>query len=90
MALVQAGKQFTADTLKETAGNLASMLKDITQDGLDFKVQLESWTAGDLIELGLTQPEIDAIKGFYIGDLPAVASALQASVWLKMLVGTGV
>ena len=44
----------------------------------------------DLIELGLTQPEIDAIKGFYIGDLPAIAAALQASTWIKQLLGTGV
>jgi hypothetical protein len=88
--ITQAGKQFTAADLKATAGNLASMLRDITQDGLDFKAQLETWTAEDLIELGLSQPEIDAIKGFFVGDLPAIASALQSSTWIKQLLGTGV
>ena len=90
MPITQAGKQFTAADLKTTAGNLASMLRDIAQDGLDFKTQLETWPDADLIELGLTQDEINAIKGFFVGDLPAVAAALQASTWVKQLLGTGV
>ena len=69
---------------------VASMLRDISQDGLDFKTQLETWPDADLIELGLSQDEINAIKGFYVGDLPAIAAALQASTWIKQLLGTGV
>jgi len=90
MPITQAGKQFTAADIKATAGNLASMLRDISQDGLDFKVQLETWPDADLIELGLVQDEINAIKGFFVGDLPAIAAALQASTWIKQLLGTGV
>ena len=90
MPITQAGKQFTAADLKATAGNLAAMLTGIAQDGLDFKVQLETWPDADLIELGLSQDEINAIKGFYVGDLPAIAAALQASTWVKQLLGTGV
>jgi len=90
MPITQAGKQFTAGDLKATAGTLASLLRDVSQDGLDFKVQLETWTDADLIALGLAQAEIDAIKGFFVGDLPAIAAALQASTWIKQLLGTGV
>lgn len=90
MAIVQAGKQFTADDLKRTAGNLAASLTDYVQMGGDFRVQLESMTDADLVVLGLTQDEVNAIKGFFVGDLPAVAAQLQASAWIKQLLGTGV
>jgi hypothetical protein len=90
MAIVQAGKPFTADDLKSTAGNLATLLRGVVQDGSDFRIQLESWPDADLIELGLAQDEINAIKGFYVGDLPAIAATLQASTWIKQLLGTGV
>jgi hypothetical protein len=90
MAIVQAGRQFTADDVKRTAGQLAAMLTQTAEDGEGFRVQLESWPASDLIELGLTQPEIDAIKGFFIGDLPTITAQLRASTWIKQLLGTGV
>jgi len=90
MPITQAGKQFTSADLKATAGNLASFLTDTAQNGLEFKTQLETWPDADLIELGLAQDEINAIKGFFVGDLPAIASALQASTWIKQLLGTGV
>ena len=90
MAIVQAGKTFTAADVKQTAGDLASMLRDHTQSGLDFASQLESWTDADLTELGLPQEEINAIKGFYVGDLPAIADLLQRSTWIKQLIGLGV
>ncbi len=90
MPIVMAGRVFTAEDLKRTAGDLASVLTDTIENGSAFRVQLESWPASDLIELGLTQPEIDAIKGFYVGDLPAIAAQVQASTWIKQLLGTGV
>jgi hypothetical protein len=90
MAIVQAGKPFTADELQLTAGNLAAMLRDHATDGMQLKAQLETWPDADLIELGLTQPEINAIKGFFIGDLPAIYNLLVASSWIKQLLGTGV
>jgi hypothetical protein len=90
MSIVQAGKQFTADDVKRTAGQVASILTDYVQQGAEFRIQLESWPDPDLIELGLSQPEINAIKGFYVGDLPAIAAQLQASTWIKQLLGTGV
>lgn len=90
MAIVQAGKQFTAADLQQTAGNLASMLRDHATDGMQLKAQLETWPDADLIALGLEQAEIDAIKGFFIGDLPAIYNALVASTWIKRLLGTGV
>jgi hypothetical protein len=90
MPIVQAGKTFTKDDLKQTAGNLASMIRDHVQSGLDFKTQLESWPDADLVALGLAQDEINAIKGFYVGDLPAIANLLSASSWIKQLLGTGV
>ena len=90
MAIVQAGKQFTAEDLQRDAGNNAAMLRDHAVDGMQVKAQLESWTDADLITLGLTQEEIDAIKGFYIGDLPGIYNILTASTWIKKLLGTGV
>jgi len=90
MAIVQAGKQFTAEDVKRTAGNVAGLIRDYVQDGLDFRTQLESWPDADMLALGLSQEEVNAIKGFFIGDLPAVAAQLQASAWIKQLLGTGV
>jgi len=90
MAIVQAGKQFTADDVKTRAGDLASMLQTHMQDGNEFRVQLESWPDADLVELGLTQDEVNAIKGFFVGDLPPMYSQMAASTWLKQLLGTGV
>lgn len=90
MPLVQAGKTFTALDLQTTAGHIASLIRDHVQSGMDLKTQLESWTDADLIELGLAQNQIDAIKGFYIGDLPTMATQLAASAWIKQLIGLGV
>jgi len=90
MAIVQAGRQFTAEDITRTAGNLAATLTDATQNGGDFRVQLESWPDADLVLLGLTQEQVNAIKGFYVGDLPAIATLLAQSVWIKQLLGTGV
>lgn len=90
MAIVQAGKQFDKDDVKETAGNIASHLVNFTQQGTNFSTQLQTMQDADLITLGLTQDEIDAIKGFYVGDLPAIYTALQNSTWIKKLLGTGV
>ena len=90
MAIVQAGKQFTADDLKRTAGDLAAMLADHAQAGLDLKKQLESWPDADLVALGLKQEEINAIKGFFIADVPPIADLIAASTWIKQLIGLGV
>lgn len=90
MAIVQAGKQFTADQIQMNAGDIASLLRDAVQRGQQLRVQLESWPDGDLVTLGLTQDEINAIKGFYVGDLPAIANLLAGSTWIKQLLGTGV
>lgn len=90
MAIVQAGKQFTAADLKRNAGDVASIITSSVQQGLDMKGQLESWPDPDLIALGLSQEEINALKGFFVGDLPAIAAQLQASTWIKQLLGTGV
>lgn len=90
MAIVQAGRPVTVDDVKATAGRLSTMIRDAVQDGNDFRVQLESWPDPDLVLLGLTQDEVNAIKGFFIGDLPQITALLQASTWIKQLLGTGV
>lgn len=90
MPIVQAGKQFTADSIQQTAGELASMIRDGVLRGDQFRVQLESWPDPDLVTMGLTQEEINAIKGFFVGDLPALRDLLQASTWIKQLLGTGI
>jgi hypothetical protein len=90
MAIVTAGRPVTADDLKATAGRLATMIRDAVQDGNDFRVQLESWPDPDLVVLGLAQDEVNAIKGFFVGDLPTILAQLQASTWIKQLLGTGV
>ena len=90
MAIVQAGRQFTADDLRRTAGDLASVLTNTVEDGQAFAVQLQTWPDNDLITLGLTQEQCNAIKGFFVGDLPAIAQLLKDSVWIKQLLGTGV
>jgi hypothetical protein len=90
MPIVQAGKQFTPDDIQRNAGDLATMLRDALARSNEFRVQLESWPDGDLVALGLTQDEINAIKGFFVGDLPALYNGFAASVWVKQLLGTGV
>ena len=39
MPITQAGKQFTADQLQLDAGQMAAMLRDTAQKGLQFKTQ---------------------------------------------------
>jgi len=89
MPIVMAGKTFTKDDLKNTAGNTAQNIRNNIQLGLNLKVQLESWPDADLVALGLTPDEVNAIKGFYVGDLPAIADLLAQSAWIKQLLGTG-
>ena len=97
MAIIQAGKQFTADDLQLTAGNIAAMLRDHATDGMQLRAQLMTWTDADLIALPpgpngnpLTQEEVNAIKGFYVGDMPAIYDLITNSTWIKQLLGTGV
>jgi hypothetical protein len=90
MAITQAGKQFTSEQIQQTAGMLATALRDALQKGTDFRLQLESWPDADLMELGLSQEETNAIKGFFVGDLPAMGTLFAQSVWVKQLLGTGV
>lgn len=91
MAIVQAGKQFTNLELKRTAGDVADRLVTAVQDGTNFGTQLGTMTDADLIvQFGFTQDECNAIKGFYIGDLPAIRDLVAASLWIKQLLGTGV
>lgn len=90
MPIVQAGKQFTADQLQQTAGDLAAILRDTLMRANNFKVQLETWPDGELVTLGLDQAEVNAIKGFYVGDLPALYNLFVGSAWVKQLLGTGV
>lgn len=90
MAIVQAGKQFTPDDIQRTAGHLAGLLQTQVLQANSFRTQLESWPDADLIALGLSQEEVNAIKGFYVGDLPAITNLLSSSVWMKQLLGTGV
>lgn len=89
MAIIQAGKTFTATEIKSVAGNTAAAIRDAVQAGDQFRVQLESWPDGDLVDLGLTIEEINAIKGFFVGDLPAIRDLLRGSTWIKQLLGTG-
>ena len=89
MAITQAGKQFSADDLQRTAGDLAALMRDAVQRGTNFKVQLESWPDAELIDLGLSQEEVNAIKGFFVGDLPAITALVQSSTWIKQLLGLG-
>ena len=89
MAITQAGKQFSADDLQRTAGDLAALMRDAVQRGGNFKVQLESWPDAELIDLGLSQEEVNAIKGFFVGDLPAITALVQSSTWIKQLLGLG-
>lgn len=90
MAIVQAGSQFTADDLERTAGRLATAIRDAVTQGDAFRIQLESWPDPDLVTLGLTQEQVNAMKGFFVGDLPNIANLVRNSVWIKQLLGTGV
>ena len=90
MAIVQAGNQFTVDDLQRTAGRLAQAMRDSATDGMQLKAQLETWPDADLLALGLTQEEANAIKGFFIGDVPAIYAQITGSTWIKQLLGTGV
>jgi hypothetical protein len=90
MPIIQAGKQFTAASLKETAGNLAAMMTDTIQSGTDFASQIASWTDEDLVALGMTPEEAAAVRGFYVSELPAVKTALESSFFLRSLIGLGV
>lgn len=90
MAIVMAGKVFDKDDVKEAAGNIAAHLVNFAQQGTNFSTQLQTMQDADLITLGLTQSEVDAIKGFFVGDLPTITTALQNSIWIKKLLGIGV
>jgi hypothetical protein len=90
MAIVQAGKQFTKDDILQTAGDLASMLVDHAQSGTDFGSQISTMADADLIELGLTQEQVSAIKGFYTGELPPIVQLIKDSFFLRSLIGLGV
>lgn len=90
MAIVMAGKQFTVEDLQRSAGDLATALRDVANRADLFRVQLQTWPDDDLVQLGLTQAEVNAIKGFYVGDLPQIVQALTGSVWIKQLLGLGV
>jgi hypothetical protein len=90
MPIVQAGKQFTADQLQQTAGDLAALTRDSLQRSNDLRIQLETWPDADLIVLGLTQEEVNAIKGYFVGDVPGLSAAFAGSTWVKQLLGLGV
>lgn len=90
MPIIMAGKQFTADQLQQQAGDLASLMRDTVERSRNFAIQLESWPDADLLALGLEQDEINAIKGWFIGDLPTIEAAVAGSTWIKQLLGTGV
>jgi len=89
MAIIQAGRQFTAEQLQADAGSVAAMVRDAVQRADNLRAQLESWPDADLITLGLSQEEVNAMKGFYVGDMPAIRDLLKASTWMKQLLGTG-
>lgn len=90
MPIVQAGKQFTAEDLQRIAGDLASLTRDAIQRSNDFRIQLQTWPDADLVLLGLAQEEINAIKGYYVGDLAGISAAFTGSTWVKQLLGLGV
>jgi hypothetical protein len=90
MAIVQAGKQFTAADIKQTAGNLAAFLVDTAQNGTDFGGQMSTMADADLVALGLTTDEVAAIKGFYAGELPPIVQLIKDSFFLRSLIGLGV
>lgn len=88
--IIQAGKQFDAAKLKYDAGQIAATIFGSIQDGTQIGTQLATWPDADLITLGLTQEEINALKGFFTGDLPGIANLLKQSTWIKQLLGTGI
>lgn len=90
MPIVQAGRQFDEEELKRTAGMLATNLRNALNQADDFRMQLASWPDADLITLGLDQPQINALKGFYVGDLPPIYTAFVNSAWVKQLLGLGI
>jgi hypothetical protein len=89
MAIVQAGKQFTAADILNKAGTLAAFLVDTAQDGTDFGGQISTMADADLITLGLTQEQVAAIKGFYTGELPPITQLIKDSFFLRSLIGLG-
>lgn len=96
MPIIQAGKQFTADDVRRDYGDLAALALSVATRAMHAKAQLETWPDADLIALApgpsgraLTQEEINAIKGYFVGDQPAVYNLLVASAWIKQLLGTG-
>jgi hypothetical protein len=90
MPIVQAGKQFTKDDILQTSGNLAAFLVDTVQNGTDFGNQINTMADPDLVALGLTQEQIDAIKGFYVSELAPIAALIRDSFFLRSLIGLGV
>lgn len=90
MAIVMGGKQFTADDLQLQAGDLATLMRDAVERSANLAAQLATWPDPDLLELGLQQDEINAIKGWFLGDVPTIEAALTGSTWIKQLLGTGI
>lgn len=87
MALVQAGKQFNKDSIKAAAGSIATQMRDILHSATEFKKFLDASPDADLVTLGLTQEEVNAIKGFYIGEASGLKTSFDGFIWIKQLLG---
>jgi hypothetical protein len=90
MPIIQAGKQFTESDVKEFAGNNVSMIRDLLQQAEQFREFLAATPDADLIDFGLTQDEVNIIKGAFIGELPQLRALFNSTTWAKRLLGIGV
>lgn len=89
-APIQPGVQYTVAELKAAAGSTARLLRDYLQRSEYLRAYFAAQPDADLISLGLTQAEVDVLKGAYIGDLPAVKTLFDGKLFVPRLYGLGV
>lgn len=91
MALpVQPGLPYTVLELKYTAGTIAKDLRSALQRAATLRAYMLAQPDADLITFGLTQAEIDAIKGAYISEINGLKTTFDAFSWTPRLWGVTV
>lgn len=84
------GMPVTGTDVNFIAGQLSSRLKRDIQESRSFKAYLDSKTSQELLDIGMTQLEIDTIKSAFSSEMDSIITDFEALVFIDRLWGTGV
>lgn len=84
-----AGQIVTKEDIHEAAGRVTLNLKVMFQQAVDVNAYLLAHTDQQLIDLGMTQPDITLIKTAFADLAYMKSSAFDSSVFVKQLWGLG-